>query len=101
MDWDFIHTTSYMMTAMPMGMRWSSKGPIHGMRCTYIGKPKETYEEKKTWLCVPEWSDIYMKFYWNTTLPDKADSQCIKIDGIHTSWPLSWLCHDGRSVFHL
>jgi hypothetical protein len=99
MDWDFTPRVSYLVTAMPMGMRWSSKGPIHGMRCTYIGKPKETYEEMATWLCVPEWSDIYTKFYWNTTLPEITDSQCIKINDIDTTWPLSWLCREDDQIF--
>lgn len=102
MDWEGMHETSFMMTSMPTGMRWSSKGPIQGMRCTYIGHPVDTHAEKMTWLCVPEWSDIYMKFYWNVAQSPVTAGWCMKIHEVNPSWPVSWLCRDGTgSLFCL
>ncbi|XP_062506576.1 uncharacterized protein LOC134183127 [Corticium candelabrum] len=98
MTWENSTTTSYMMSSMPTGMRWSTSGPIHGMRCTYVGPPEANYWDKKTWLCWPEWSDVRVKFYWDMAKPVEPVSRCMRIKDVDSSWPVSWLCANDKKM---
>ncbi len=69
---------NYLCSAQDFGMKWSSAGPIAGMRCTQITEPAEPGEHGWTdnYLCVPESAPL--ELVWSNAGP-VAEKTCLPI----------------------
>jgi MYXO-CTERM domain-containing protein len=85
---------NFLCTDLDIGLRWSSSGPIDGMRCTNVAEPAE--HDPAPWqdnyVCVPE--DAAEELSWSTSGPIDGLS-CVRwyeaadLDG---SWADNYLC---------
>jgi len=75
------------------GIKWSSAGPIGGMRCTLVSEPFDPHTWNDNYLCVPNSSNL--KFKWSFQ-GSNGCSKCIR--WLESSDPHSWsdnyLCDD-------
>jgi PKD repeat protein len=90
---------NYLCSSRDFGLKWSSAGPITGMRCTQITEPKEPVEHGWTdnYLCVPESSPLELT--WSSTGPIEG-KECIRI-GEHADrhgWKKTSLCYSLNST---
>ena len=84
---------NYFCSRKNIGMRWSSAGPITGMKCTQITESIEPAVHSWTdnYFCVPQ--DSPLDFQWNSAGPI-ADKECIQWSeaaDLH-SWDDNYLC---------
>lgn len=68
---------AHLCSNIPIGMRWSSAGPVAGMRCTQVVEPAEPAHTTWTdnYLCLSR--DEYLNFKWSYDGP-VAGLRCVR-----------------------
>jgi hypothetical protein len=89
---------NYLCSSYPLGIQWSSAGPIAGMDCTLINEPAEP--SSTTWgdnyLCLPKSAPILFRWRTNGRYADQA-WRCPRFyepQDPHT-WQDNYLCYWG------
>ncbi len=85
---------NYLCSDVDHGFKWSSIGPISGMRCTQIYEAIEPAEHTWTdnYLCVPTWSTLHLTWSSAGPIAGKTCTQWYESSDPHT-WMDNYLCY--------
>jgi hypothetical protein len=93
---------NYLCSAKDFGLKWSSAGPIEGMRCTQIQEPAEppAHSWDNNYLCLPDSSPLELAWSAEGRIPEK---KCIQMGergdrhGEYQGWRNNYLCYTLKS----
>jgi len=72
------------------GIRWSSSGPVRGMRCTQINEPSGGSNWNDNYLCIPNSSPL--RFYWSFNGHPRGKNCLRWIENSSNNWHDNYLC---------
>jgi hypothetical protein len=86
---------NYFCSKEPIGMKWSSNGPVPGMRCTRILETAEpaAHSWRNNYLCVPESSPVHFRWSMGGPLRGMDCVQWFEPADPHT-WRDNYLCRE-------